>query len=756
MIEWMVTSSLLIVTVLLLRRVLRGRISMGLQYALWGLVLLRLLIPGTVASSRVSVMNVLPGEPAFLAETEERQPSLPQNQGTAEPMGGSTQPPVPQNTGDQSAGGGQVPQADGGGQTAPTGPGTASGGTWTAWEILRTVWLAGAGGMGLWLLIGNLRFARRLRRMRVPVRGQKHVYVAAALPSPCLYGLFPPAIYLTPQAAEDEAMCRYVLRHEETHRRHGDHIWAVLRGVALALHWYNPLVWAAAVLSRRDGELACDEAVLRGSGDRERAEYGRVLIRLVTERPRAGDLLCCATTMSAGASALRERIAMIARKPRTLWAALLAVVLVLAVAAGCTFTGADSKGEQDGDWTLDGSQVTDDSLISLVIGEEIALTGDNSFTFQTPMDLSSQELYMLALAWGGDTGKFDHCYDPETQEYTLREEDVEEVLSLHLKEFAFDITEVSGYDSAAGGVVTWTVTGFGGDRYMAVSEKTIDGNVVTFTANFYENADFTGQPYEAKTYTIEFFDGGYWFLSAVLSEGESSTPENGSLSALIESGGGVSGELIQAAYAYQLQTDLHHQYEWRTLPDFGPDEAVDWDQLTLFVFHMCDELGRNEAGYVTITAKVFDEVVHRYLPDLSYPYESSARDYTHHSSTFFTFADGVYTATGWDFGGTVRYRPASVEALGDGSYTMVLDGFNFYEMDFLPGESSYSDTMEALMDYAGGWPEDVDSTLLEIFQREDYDRILPVFERVELTFRLSGEENAPFQYLSCERERMTN
>lgn len=756
MIEWMVTSSLLIVTVLLLRRVLRGRISMGLQYALWGLVLLRLLIPGTVASSRVSVMNVLPQEPAaLLSEPVEDQSFMPEDQGAADPAGGNLQPSVSQNAGDQSAGVVQAPQSGAAGQTASNRPDNDSGRAWTIGKILRAVWLTGVGGMGLWMLMGNLRFARRLRRMRVPAEGKRHVYVAAALPSPCLYGLFPPAIYLTPQAAEDEAMCRYVLRHEETHRRHGDHIWAVLRGVALALHWYNPLVWAAAILSRRDGELACDEAVLRGSGDRERAEYGRVLIRLVTERPRPGELLCCATTMSAGASALKERIAMIARKPRTLWAALLAAVLVLTVAAGCTFTGANPGEEPDSGWTLDESQVTDDALISLVIGEEVALTGDNSFTFQTPMDLSSQELYMLALLWGGDTGKFDHCYDPEKQQFTIRQEDVEEVLALHLKKFAFDITEVSGYDSAAGGVVTWTVTGFGGDRYMSVAEKTIDGNVVTFTANFYENADLTGQPYEAKTYTIEFFDGGCWFLSAVLSEGESSTPENRSLSSLIESGGGVSGELIRAAYAYQLQTDLHHQYEWRTLPDFGPDEAVDWDQLTLFVFFMCDELGRNEAGYVTISAEVFDEVVHRYLPDLSYPYESSALDYTHQSSSFFTFADGVYTATGWDFGGSVRYRPASVEARGDGTYTMVLDGFNFYEMDFLPEESDHSDTMEALISYAGGWPEDVDSTLLEIFQREDYDQILPVFERVELTFRLSGEENAPFQYLSCKRERTT-
>ena len=78
-----------------------------------------------------------------------------------------------------------------------------------------------------------------------------------------------------------------MLTHELTHYRHLDHLWSVLRGVALAVHWWNPLVWLAAACSRRDGELACDEGALRRLGDNERIPYGEALLRHHHDRGEA-------------------------------------------------------------------------------------------------------------------------------------------------------------------------------------------------------------------------------------------------------------------------------------------------------------------------------------------------------------------------------------------------------------------------------------------------------------------------------------
>lgn len=203
--------------------------------------------------------------------------------------------------------------------------------------------LAGAVVVGCWFLLSNLVFRRRLVRSARPLAGVDcplPVYVSAGAPSPCLSGLVRPGIYLTPDCPAEGPGLKRILAHELTHRRQGDQFWALIRCLCLALYWFNPLVWLAAALSRRDCELSCDEGAIRLLGEGERTAYGRTLLSLVTTGSNPTELLRTATTMSSGARGLRERIALIARKPK--WAAgvLVIALVIVAVAVGCTFTGA--------------------------------------------------------------------------------------------------------------------------------------------------------------------------------------------------------------------------------------------------------------------------------------------------------------------------------------------------------------------------------------------------------------------------------
>ena len=335
MIEWVVSSCILILAVIALRYLLRGRISLRLQYALWLLVLARLLIPVSFGSTDISVMSVVEKAPAVQAVESVRNVDTiwQADNGTVEGYpAGPLMPDTPVTvvtiapgvTNDQF---GRMESA------------------LTLRKILLPVWWGGAAVTLLVFLTANLRFAARLRKSRRPltVEGAAlSVYVAQERAVPCLFGLFRPAIYVTQAATDDPELLRHTVAHETTHFRQGDHVWALLRTVCLALHWWNPLVWWAAKLSRQDGELACDEATIRTLGESERAAYGRTLIRMACGP--GSYVLLTATTMDGGKTSLHERIVLLAKKPRTAVTAAIVVVLAAALCIACTFTGAKKDG----------------------------------------------------------------------------------------------------------------------------------------------------------------------------------------------------------------------------------------------------------------------------------------------------------------------------------------------------------------------------------------------------------------------------
>ena len=342
----LITSSVLILALLVLRRVFRDTISRRVQYALWGLVLVRLLVPVSLPGLEHNVLSV--AEP--VGQTASRQ--LEQQKVYVLPTGQVELPEAGQRNPELQPGYEMAPTStgvmvvDGDGKTA-----TVYAGWLTGTELLRCVWLAGTAGMALWFLAVNLRFWRKLHKARVPysVENCKHpVYlVEHGLPSPCLFGLFRPAIYLTPAAVETPERLHHVIAHETTHARHLDPLWSLLRCVCLAVYWFDPLVWAAAIASRADCELACDEGALRCLGSGERIAYGQTLLSLIPVRKTPASPLLAATTMTAGKRQLKDRITRIAENRQPAAAALFLVLALAAAVCAATFTGAAEKTEQD-------------------------------------------------------------------------------------------------------------------------------------------------------------------------------------------------------------------------------------------------------------------------------------------------------------------------------------------------------------------------------------------------------------------------
>ena len=349
MTEILITSSVLILALLVLRRVFREKISRRAQYALWLLVLARLLIPVSLPTAGFGVLSA--AEPAVEAASSRLESRavyvLPLDRAPAAevPAASQAQPGQVVETGDSFG----YPVLSSDGETV-----TRYARQLTASELLRYLWYGGMALTGLWFLAGNLRFRWKLRRRRrpYPVEGcPVPVYLAEGwLASPCLVGLLRPAIYLTPAAAAAEERQRHVIAHELTHRRHLDPLWSLLRSVCLVVYWFDPLVWAAALASRTDGELACDEAVLAGLDQEERLAYGRSLLALVPVRRTGGDPFLTATTMASGKRQMKDRIGRIAQARRTTALALTLALVLAAVTCAATFT-APAGAEDDGSGT---------------------------------------------------------------------------------------------------------------------------------------------------------------------------------------------------------------------------------------------------------------------------------------------------------------------------------------------------------------------------------------------------------------------
>ena len=124
---------------------------------------------------------------------------------------------------------------------------------------------------------------------------------------------------------------------------------------------------------------------------------------------------------------------------------------------------------------------------------------------------------MLFQLWT-DYDKLEACRNPEDQLFYFSEEMIRSTLDRYFKEYTFDITTCKNYDADSGCVVVPIASGFGGDRDVRMVEKQFDQTIGTFTIDFHQKLYNDERPdtevYQRKVYTVEFYDGGLYYLSA--------------------------------------------------------------------------------------------------------------------------------------------------------------------------------------------------------------------------------------------------
>lgn len=156
-------------------------------------------------------------------------------------------------------------------------------------QNVTVIWLIGIAAVGCYFVIGNMMMSSALRRTssyevplplqeqfmhicrRSGIRSSIDLRITDAVSSPTLYGLFSPTIFIPRSLVGrlSSADWDHVFQHELIHYRRKD-VWVnMLFSLLAVFHWFNPAVWYGLRRLRIAQEEACDASVLSTTGQRE-------------------------------------------------------------------------------------------------------------------------------------------------------------------------------------------------------------------------------------------------------------------------------------------------------------------------------------------------------------------------------------------------------------------------------------------------------------------------------------------------------
>lgn len=186
-----------------------------------------------------------------------------------------------------------------------------------------------AAGVLLVLVYGAVSYLRLNRRIATATRKEGNIYESDQIATPFVCGLIHPRIYLPLHLKEEDYLP--VLLHEQTHIRRGDHWVKPLAYVVLAIHWFNPLVWLAFLLMSRDIETSCDESVLKHMSPSDKAQYSQSLLNLSVSGRRFG-----VSPLAFGEVNIKQRIlkALYYKKP-AVWVTVIALLVFSCSSFSC-------------------------------------------------------------------------------------------------------------------------------------------------------------------------------------------------------------------------------------------------------------------------------------------------------------------------------------------------------------------------------------------------------------------------------------
>lgn len=295
-----VGASAVALLVLLIKKLFKHRLSARIHYALWLIVVIRLLIP-VFPTSSISIFTL------FAVGTDSAQEflwfNLNQENGLTKQANGSYQQGEQQldstflvnNQGDTSI----TTVHDEGIRTNQIATSMETSDSKHAlWiKVVSIVWLLGFIAM----LYQLFRFACNMKqknrfltkvtepnmlfimdqcRKRFGISKPIPIYTGDVAKSPYITDQLRPWVYCPREVfiSMSDSQLTHIFSHELAHYKRRDILWNTLGMIALTIHWMNPLVWICMKQMRADMELACDAYVLEVIGEEETEAYGMTII----------------------------------------------------------------------------------------------------------------------------------------------------------------------------------------------------------------------------------------------------------------------------------------------------------------------------------------------------------------------------------------------------------------------------------------------------------------------------------------------
>lgn len=253
------TASIVIVAVLFARLLLK-RAPKIFSYALWGVVLFRLVCPISFSSEfallgNINTISLTNGAASYVQSNNHSEYLIdaPYVQVIGEPIKNNLS---------------QIGMIQ-----------TDAGLPEFTMSAATTLWIFGMAIMIIYCAVSLIGLHRKLVGA---VRLRDNIYIADHIGMPFVIGIINPRIYLPSTLSAQEQT--YIILHEQVHIKRFDHIVKMIAFLALCVHWFNPLVWVAFICAVRDMEMSCDEHVLKQLGGGIKEAYSTSLLFLAAGR----------------------------------------------------------------------------------------------------------------------------------------------------------------------------------------------------------------------------------------------------------------------------------------------------------------------------------------------------------------------------------------------------------------------------------------------------------------------------------------